>query len=292
MIITLENTKPSTSLIDGAINTNMYSHIKSVFLALPAFSFTNQTLFETESQWQTQIGNGNIFPIHKVRQSVPGGEDTIYNLSKLDFQWKVTDGKYIFEFDFVQDIEYKQIIDQYSGQYMKVYLADVNYNLYGKLVGSTIEPFDTDLIDIKKFQFGDISLTKMIVEIPGAELNNAVISEVDWNVLRVKNVEVSISVITFPTTSSIKFTVKDSICDQEITDLIQADFTINDNVSTPWSINSFTNNGNGIYTIGSASTIYHGTINILSTSYHGSAAYSRNVPEFDPDDFSADFSIS
>ena len=291
MIGTFENTKPSTGLLDQATNSNMYSHIKSVFLVLESFSFSTQVKFETESEWQTEIGNENIFPIHKVRQSVPGGEDTFYNLSKLDYLYKTADGKYLFEFDFIHDIEYKQILDNFSGQYMKVFLADVNYNLYGKLVGSTVEPFDTSMIDVKKVQFGEISLTKLMIEIPGDEFEDAVISEIDWNILRVKNVEVSVSSITFPTTSSITFTVKDSICSENITDLVQADFSINDDVSSP-VINAFTNVGSGVYTIGLDALLYNGTLTILNITYHGSGAYSRAVPHFSPDDFSSDFSIS
>lgn len=291
MILTLENTKPSTSLINGASNMNMYSHIKSVFLVEPDFSFDTQTLFETESEWQSEIGSENIFPIHKVRQSVPGGEDTIYNLSKLDFSYKITDGKYMFEFSFIQDIEYKQIIDEFSGQYMKVFFADVNYNIYGKLVGVTVEPFDTDLIDIKKFQFGELSLTKMIVEIPGDEFNDSVITEVDWNCLRVKNVEVSVSSITFPTTSSITFTVKDTICSENITDLVEANFSFSDNITTP-VINTFTNVGAGVYTIGFTTLIYNGTLTISGVNYHGSSAYNRDAPKFSPEKFDSKFDIT
>jgi hypothetical protein len=260
-------------------NTNDYTKIISLFFVDPAFYFNNETELQTESYWLDAVGYGYIIPIHEIKEVEDQSEDSIIGQSKLNYQFEIDPGKYKYIYRVRYDIDIYTTLKQYSEQYYKVYLVDKNINFYGKLTGDRIYPLDTNTIIIKKIklQTQNPAFIDIYVEYSDASEFNYV-TKLDFDITSVSISEVTISDFIASPATKLTFFVED-YCGYGVTDLIESDFTITDNVYGSVTPTLFENNGFGYYSITCANDYTNGTVRILSSKYRGQDDYDiKSVP--------------
>lgn len=291
MLINWLNNTPDLNIPDTASNMKVWTTITDIFLIDPDFTFNTEADFINETVWLNGIGNGYIIPIHNIIESDPVTEDTVYNVTIHDYEYKSRDGKIRLIFKLNPDITWHQDLINYSGQYYKVCFADRSRKIYGILSGSQVLGIDTDMISIEQPKFGALPAWT-IIKIELSSIDD--IYEVDSGFIPrdLKNIPVTVQNVTQSVSTDITFQVIDSVCSVEIEGLVSSDVVVIDGVSGTISHSTFTDSGDGYYTITSGSTIYNGTITVFNTSYNGNGVYSFTVPTFNPSNFSSNFNLT
>jgi hypothetical protein len=281
VIGTFENTKPDLNLPEWVTNKSTYSRFAGIFLSLNSFKFNTETDFLTESNWRNAIKSQYLFPVHGGKETDNQSDETIYHESLQDFQYKKYDGKVRFVLKFDYDIEFHQLLAEYSGQYFKGFLYDKNNNLYGVLDSTQVKGFDFDLIDLKKITLGNSQApawSELLLELSDAqEFLSMIVDKPNWIISKIKNVPLLISNITTPSADVIKFLVTDTYCDVPIEGLLEGDFSILDNTYGAISFDVFTEVGNGYYQIDGDNNYTSGTINIDTLEYNASQTYNLGL---------------
>lgn len=283
MLVNWEHTASDLNMPGTAVNLNSLKEIKSIFLISSDYAFNTEADFETESVWKNAIGQDYIIPLHNIIEVNDLSEESIYNVSKQDFQYKVSDGKLRYRFKAKYDVSFYQDLRNYAQSYYTVCMYDGN-NIYGVLSGSQVIGIDTDFIDVDKLQLqvaNTPAWTSVYIEF--TNFDNLLVSPITWDAAKLNNIAVVIQNIS--QTTDITFEVVDSVCGVSIEGLVTADVVITDNINGTAVNSVFTEDGNGYYTIDTDISLYNGTITIFNTDYNGSATYTFSTPQYNPNQY-------
>lgn len=284
MRIAFENTKNDINISGNAINTKKTVNITDMFFIYPDFAFNNETQFATESVWKLGIGAGYIIPIHDIYEVDDQSQDVVYGTSLFGYEYKKHGGKKRLSFRTNPDMEIAKDMVDYSDQYYHVCFADRNKNLYGRLSGSQVLGIDTDMISIELPRFGSVPMwTTIRVEL--SDISDLYMANVDFKPWELINIPVEVTNPSQSATTNITFDVTDIQCSVGIEGLLTSEIVITDTINGTIAHQTFTDNGDGSYTIASASDIFHGTITITSEDYNGSGLYSFTVPQYNPNQY-------
>lgn len=183
MIGNFEIKKSNLGLSDSVVNMSDYSAITDLLLCKKDVSFTEEE-FATMSEWGERIGNGTVFHIKNIVDSVSQIEDSVINISKSNYRYVSRPGKYRFVLSLNVDAEYYRELRKLSGQSLNCFLSDINNNLIGIKSGVNIVPLSADFVYIPKLEFGNTqqaSMTTIIVDLYDAnQLDNAYIIKPEW----------------------------------------------------------------------------------------------------------------
>lgn len=294
MIVNKSNTNPNLSRLDNYDNSKMWGNIHSVYLTTLDFVFNNETDFDTESVWKNAIGNDYIVPIHNVKESENISEEAVYNLNIHDIEVKTRDGKVRLAIRLNCPIEYHNELLNYDKKEYNVMFAIENRTVLARLNGTQITGLETDQISVERIQLGNMPAWTLIkIELNNiAEIYDKQMSFIPYHT---KNVDVVVNSVTHTGTNDISFHVEDRVCGIDIEGLETASISLIDLVNGSVSNNTFTDNGDGNYTITTTEDLYEGTINIFSEDYNGTGVYEFAeyvLPEFNPSEFNnAEFNV-
>ena len=286
MIGNFEPKRPTINLPRCQSTTKAYGRWVSIFLTLNNFSFASQALFQSESAWRTAIENEQIFPIHGSKESENQTEEDIYEVDGHDQTILLRRGKYRWEIRFAFNLTYHNLLANYAQQDLKILFLDINNNTWGRSVESTVEGFETSLIDVKKLILGQSETptwTSVFVELLDSnQLNDAVTIEQSFDASDLRFIPVITQNESQTILTDIFFQVIDSQFSIPVSTLTEADISINDTVSGPITFTGFNSLGNGNYSITSLSSFIQGDITIDSGIYKGSGTYNFATGQYNP----------
>ena len=274
MIGEFENTAPLTGF--PVKNEVKFSEMRSLFLSLPDFSFTDVDDFEDQDSWIQAEKDENIFQILGILQAEDNSEETLYVTSELDIEYFVKHGKHKIKFMAPYNEEYHYQISGWSGQDMRVFMADINKNAYGTLDGSEVRGFDVELFHVeqKKLSFGTNpawTVIYVVLSTPVELTVNGQISALDWNINTANLIHVTLSSISGDN-NYVEFTVKDSVYGISIEGLNFDEITITDDTGGI-SMTILTELGCGQYKATCSGALSTGDILIDSNWYYGTGEY-------------------
>lgn len=293
MLGNYEIQRPTLTLNVNQANFSDLTGVSSLFLVTPSFTLATTTML-TSTAWVNGIAAKSIIPIHDIKDVQDETEQPDIKESKQNFRYQARQGKYRFTFLLNIDVDQFIKLKKYEGQNLKAYFADRNGNLIGRVVSTTFYPFTLSSIMVFKIGFGRFESSYVGINIDLAypnEMEQGYSFKPDFSIKDLVNETVDIESLTAVDTTTMQFEVYDG-CNNAITDLVAADFTIVDELLGTLTLNTFTNVGDGVYTYKTDEVQYLGTITLTNTKYNGQAIYEFIEPEFSPVDFSSDFKIT
>ena len=293
MLGNFEIQRPSLGLNPNKANYSDLSGVTSLLLTVPTFSLTTTEML-TLSNWIGEVADGNIMPIHDIKDSQAESEEAVYLESKQNFRYQARKGKYRFAFSLNVDVDFYISLKKYEGQNLKAYFGDKNGNLIGRVISNVFYPFTLSFISIKKMGFGTFqsSLTVLTVDLSDlTEMDFGYTFKPDFYINQIRIEQASLTDITDIDTTTMQFEVYNS-CSEPVLNLVASDFTITDDLLGVLTLNTFTEVGSGVYRYKSDEIQYLGEIKLKTSVYKGLADYLFIAPDFSPADFSADFKIT
>lgn len=254
-------------------NVTDLNKIDTLILSISDFVFDTETLFETQSQWIDDIKNEHLAVLKDMQEVDPDHEQTVYNKSRLDYEYRTKKGKYRYVFRTVYEPEYHEYIKSLSGQDLRVFLADVNNNIAANLSGANVHGLDVELIEVetkKLIGSTDPSWTVIRLVLSDPDEYNLT-TKMTWNVNSFNLVHVSLTDIT-GSGNYVDFTIKDSVFGIPIDNLYEADLSISDDAGGI-TISSLTETGCGQYRIIASGSLTVGDIIVNSDRFYGSGEY-------------------
>jgi hypothetical protein len=282
MLGNFEIRKNDLSLKPGITNTSDFSSICSVLFCLNNFQFNALPDFSNLTVWNQSVAYGYVFPLHGLVESTRNSEDVELREGRDNRRVKTREGKYRFQLGIVCDIDYYIRLKSYEGRELKCFLGDINNNLIGYKVDTTVKPLTIDSIYVSRIEIGSNQPAWTLITL---DLNNPL--EVNYSVKPTFNFEsifnlaVDIQNLTQVDSDSMTFDVVDA-CGEGITGLIAANFSISDNVNGSIAISLLTEIGGGAYRIDGAENFYAGTLRLISSNYNAFEPYSFSVPQYNP----------
>lgn len=282
MLGNFEIRKNDLNLKPDITNISDFSSICSVLFCKNDFQFNALADFLNLTVWNQSVAYGYVFPLHGLVESTRNSEDVELREGRDNRRVKTREGKYRFQLGIVCDIDYYIRIKSYEGRELKCFLGDINGNLIGYKVGSTVKPLTIDSIYVQRIEIGSNQPAWTLITL---DLNNSL--EVNYSVKptfnfeSIYNLTVDIQSLTLADANSIIFNVVDS-CSEGIEGLISANFSISDNVNGSIAISTFTEIGNGSYRIDAAEDFYAGSLQLISSEYNALETYSFVVPQYNP----------
>ncbi len=179
------NTVESTLLESCDPNSNDFSGINRIFLSVQGFLFDTVTLFESSSQWETDITAENIYQFDKQAQVIDQSEAAVYRKSNNGQTYPVRPGRMIHEYRFDYSDAFHKVLLGFDQQLFEVFLSDRNNNIYGTTDdGVTVRGFRINVLNVEKRQFGTQQKVFSILKIEYADFiefdKNSVVSNVEW----------------------------------------------------------------------------------------------------------------
>jgi hypothetical protein len=248
------------------------SAINCMFIVGQSFTFANAYTLETKANWLAYIKAQTLTPITNLEEVDDESERPTYLKSDLGYEYKASKGKYKYTFKTTYNKQYHDNLKLWSGRDFRVLLGDVNKNIHGYLVGSTIKGFNVELFSVEEKQFGGNdpgwTIIKLVLK-DSSEYN--FYDKLTWNPNQLNVNFVTLSSITGGG-AILEFTIKDSLYDIYITNLYIGDLTITDSQGGR-HIDSLTEIGIGEYRITANGSLKDGVITINSNRFYGSGTY-------------------
>jgi hypothetical protein len=270
-----QNTTLPDTLRTFENNTDAYKLTESLFITPDDFSFT-EAEFINDDHWYSELGI-NIFPLHGVNEFASKDTETKYVTSLQDFDYKINSGKYKHEFRYDWSLDYHKLINEISGQKVKVIYRSGNV-LRATTDGTSISGFTIETFELEKMLFnnGDsVGNSKLFLEwMDSDELNvYGYEAEVDWNPGKMNRLVLNIN-LSFSTDL---ITMQVRYLNNPISNISSSDITITDELNGDVGFGVFVP-GNGIYQLGDfTKTITRACIYIQSTLYIGAKRFTYNV---------------
>lgn len=250
-----------------SINKEKLKQTTSIFITPADFSFST-TNFEDADYWYTQLGT-NIFPVHTASEFTPQDEPTGYKESQQDFTFRTLNGKYRHKIKYDFSLDYHQILNELSGQKIRVIYASGN-TLRAELSSSTVRGFLVSAFELEKMMFdthASSGNSELFIELSDSDDLNirGYEVEVDWLPAQMDRLILNITLGINPTT----ITMLVKYLSTNVTGLSASDITITD-VTNGNITFSFSESGDGIYQLnGFSDTITTACLYIQSTIYIG-----------------------
>lgn len=270
MIGSFENT-PYKVAYPGQSKTNL-ARVRTLFITDQDYTFSSVSEFEDRDNWISDIKAENIFYLKDIKQVEDDSEQNEYNKSEFDYEYSTKPGKYRYNLATVYNVEHHNFIEGFSGQNLRVFLADVNNNIAGNLSGASVRGMDVELFHVEKKKLaasGVMWTTIRLVLSDPTEFNHA--SLMTWNPNKINLIHVDVTSVS-GSGSEVEFTVKDSNFDIPIDNLFISDVSLTDNAGGITAL-SLEQTGCGEYKITASGALTVGTININSDRFYGSAQY-------------------
>lgn len=288
MIVNPNNANINLSRLDNYVDSKKWSRIRSVFLTALDFVFNNEADFNTKSVWNNAIGNDYIVPIHHIKESENLSEDAVYRLSIHDIEEKTMDGKIRLYLKLNCPIEYHNELLNYDKKQYNIIIAMDGGVMLASLNDTQITGLETDQISIERMRIADQPAWTLI-KIELNNIDNIKEYEPGLKPEDLKNIDVVINNVTHTGTTDISFHVEDRICGIDIEGLVSAVITLIDVVNGTATHGTFTDNGDGNYTITTSVNLYEGSINIFNEDYNGTGIYEFSeyvLPQYNPTQYS------
>ncbi len=185
MAILKVKTVESTLLESCDPNSNDFSGINRIFLSVQGFLFDTVTLFESSSQWETDITAESIYQLDKQAQVNDLSEAPVYRKSANGQTYPVRPGRIIHEYRFDYSDTFHKVLLGFDQQLFEVFLSDRHNNIYGTTDdGVTVRGFRINVLTVEKRQFGTQSKVFSILRIEYEDFIefdvNSVVSKVEW----------------------------------------------------------------------------------------------------------------
>lgn len=270
-----QNTTLPDTLRTFEHNSDAYKLTESLFITPDDFSFT-EAEFIDDDHWYSELGT-NIFPLHGVNEFASKDTETKYVTSLQDFDYKINNGKYKHEFKYDWSLDYHKLINEISGQNIKVIYRSGNV-LRATTAGTSISGFTISTVELEKMLFnsGDsVGNSKLFLEwMDSDELNvYGYEAEVDWNPGKMDRLVLNIN-LSFATNL---ITMQVRYLNNPISNIASSDITITDEVNGNIGFGVFVP-GNGIYQLGDfTNTITRACIYIQSTLYIGAKRFTFTI---------------
>lgn len=290
MIGNFEIKQRDLNLMPDVVNTSDLSSICSVLFCLPSFQFNSLADFANESVWIQSVAYQYVFPLHNLVESTRNSEDIELREGRDNRRVKSRDGKYRFMFNIVCDIDYYIRLKEYEGRDLKCFLGDINKNLIGHKVGTTVLPLTIDSIWVNRIELGanQPAWTTIYLDLNDpSEINYSIKPAFEFE--DIKNVMVTIDNFIQIDADSITFDVTDPL-GEGIEGLTV--FTVVDEINGSVAVSSLVDNGGGNYRINAAENLYEGTVTLITTLYNAIGIYSFAIPQYNPTQYSSQYDIS
>lgn len=245
----------------------------TLFISDRDFYFADEDTFEAQSNWITAIKNRDVHQIIKLKESEDQSEPDQYIKSDLDYEYFYKTGKYQFIFKAPYRLDYHQNLANWSGKPMRIFLGDINKNVYAMNNSGQVRGFDVELFHVEKksFSFGTVpawTTIKIRLAFPEEYDETGLCTKMDWNPNKTSVIFCTISSIT-GTGSTLTFTVTDSVHGIYIEGLTADDFSIDDDENTR-TVSSLAYLGDGQYTLTASGSVAYGTITIDADDFYSS----------------------
>ena len=265
-------TYPDTKrTFDSRINT--LRNISGFFLVPKGLILTtsDDDIIDYDYWFETLLNDGNVIPVHGVKNFTPEDEELITNFSLQRFTYEIAKGKYRHSLEFVFTNEFHQILESYSGTDLSIVYYDKNRNL---ILMTGYQGIPTSSIILKKQEFPTSGTKpKSVIQIELKDTSdyneNGVVKAVEWNPEDIDRLFVAIELNATSTQLTAGITRDGSV----VTGLLDEDFTILDDANGEIAFSLFSYGG-GVYTFsGLSSTLTGGCFTLSSTLYLGRNAY-------------------
>ena len=277
MIMNIENNKVVTGY--PGLNQIDSSLICSFFISDKSFYFDDEADFLSLPVWIAYIKSLDLYHVTNLKETEDQTEADQYIISELDYEYFYKTGKYKFIFKSPFTLEYHQNLLNWSCKSMRVFLADINKHLYGKLSGGHIYGFNVEMFNVEKKSFSSGSAPawttiKIVLSDPTEYNENGIKSLVTWNPNRINLVFVEISDIT-GAGSVIHVKVTDTTYGYEINGLVPSDFIVIDDTGV-LTVTSCVQTDCGEFDLTMSAPVTFGTIQI-DTDHFYSIAYNYYI---------------
>ena len=268
MSITKRNITIPDTLRTFERNSDKYKLTESLFITPDDFTFTTAQ-FEDDDYWYSQLGI-NIFPLHGITSFASEDTKNTYQESIQDFSYKTNNGKYKQRVRYDWSLDYHQLINELSGQNLKVIYVSGRVLRATQPSTGVISGFTMSLFDLEKILFttpDTVGNSELFLEWADSnELNETGYEvEVDWNPGKMDRLVLNIQLVVGD--ESLTMGVK--YLSENITGISSGDITITDALNGNITFTTFVP-GDGIYILsGFSDTLTHACLYIQSTLYIG-----------------------
>lgn len=254
MIFAFKNTNPGIVQCDFIDILSDYSMIKNIYIVSSEFFFANDEEARDQNNWYNEIQLNNIIPIYGSKDTENNNESPVRNTGIQDIEIEITKGKYKFTHYFNYDVSlYKKLLN-IDNIPVYVYFQDINNNIYGKLDGTDIFGIRCELFSVEKLEFGtkELSGLKIYTSINASEIDDiSITQDVEFNGLDLIYYDVLSYVITDAqsTAANITDVTVEGSGGLPATGLLEAVFSITDDLNGAMTIDYFSEISPGVYRI-------------------------------------------
>ncbi|MCK5607513.1 hypothetical protein KAR91_36860 [Candidatus Pacearchaeota archaeon] len=261
MVYAFKNTDPGLVQCDFVDVLSDYCAFTDLFVADSSFFFASESEITDPTEWADNMTLGNIAPVYGIKSTEDNHDEPERERGIQDITIEKYKGKYHFIFYLNYDTALYNKIIKLDNRPVNVYLFDKNDNIYGKLDGTDIFGIRCELFSVQKLSFGSDnqpSGIKVGIIIDSDEATSIRMYKKDFDSLDFiyggeegggqppGAVTYSITSMTSSNPQAAQITVKDSD-DNFTTGLLQAAFSISDNLNGTLTIDTFNEGSPGVY---------------------------------------------
>ena len=269
------NSIPNTGRTFESDN-NGFAYLSGIFISLNGFEFSSEEDFQDIDVWQQAMNDGNITPLHYIKEVQPQDQETEYQESIQDFSYRTFKGKYRHRLNYVWTLDKHKLVELMSGGSLPVFHYDRNNNISGTSNGSGgVKGFTTTRIVLEKMiqaTQSDPAFSPLDIEYKDSdELNvNGVIKKVEWQPTDIDRLFMSITV-EFVDSDNLNFSA--SYNGEPVEDIEDSEVTVTDYLNGVLSFSTF-ELGSGTYQLsGFSNTLTSGKLEVITDLYLGCNKY-------------------
>lgn len=267
-ISTLPDTKRSFN------DENDYAYINGLFVTKKEVLFNSEDELNDFDVWEGLLESGDLMPLHFVKTIEYKTEDTQYQESLQDFDYKLRDGRNKKTYNFLWSIERHELVDRLSGSDLYIIEYDRNGNLFLVEDSGTYRGVKTNSVTLEKMLFADEAtpaFSPLFVDFR-EKFNFSYkpefsLRDVDRQIMNVSIEYVDSDNINFSATYK----------NGNVDDISSSDITVTDNINGVLSYTLFKYLG-GVYKLsGFNKVVTGGIIEIVSSLYLGCTNYNYRI---------------
>lgn len=270
MIFNAEGTKKKTGY--PGVNKTTLAKARTLFLTEQDFVFADTDAFEDRDQWISDIQQENIFALRELSQVDDDSEETTYNKSLQDYEYRTKSGKYRYTLRTIYTKQYHDHIEQLSGMDLRAFIADINNNIAGNLSGSNVRGMDVELMNVEKKKFASTGTEWTVIRLvlsDNTEFNK--VSKMTWNPNNINLVHIDITQDS-QTSTSLTVSIVDDVFGISVGGMLLTDFSISDNAGGI-NLSAIEETECGTYKLTASGSLTYGTLTAANDRFFGLLSY-------------------